>query len=346
MTRLSLLVGALLLCQPALLLGGWFSEQASIMGTRISVEVWHNDESVAEAAIDDVMSEFRRLDQALSPYIETSELYRVNQLAAKQPVAISKEFFDLIAKSLTFSELTHGAFDITFASVGYQYDYRKGVKPSDQAIADALSLINYRLIKLDTTKQSVSFEREGVRIDLGGIAKGYAVDRGIELLSQQGIEHALITAGGDSRLLGDHRGRPWHIGIQAPRDKGALAAVLPLSETAISTSGDYERYFVQDGVRYHHIISPKTGRSAGQLRSVTILGPNATRTDALSTSVFVLGLKQGLALINRLDDVEAVIIDNQDTMHTSQGLDNQSPNDKEKRQPAGSKKSHPAPRNE
>ncbi len=293
------------------------------MGTRIGVEVWHQDETQAQQAIDAVLDEFHRLDQALSPYIESSELFKVNRDAAQQPVVISKEFFNLLNISLDYSQLTDGAFDITFASIGYQYDYRKGVKPSDQAIARALPLINYRLIKLDPTSLSVHFERPGVRIDLGGIAKGYAVDRGIQVLQDHGIEHALVSAGGDSRLLGDHRGRPWHIGIQAPRKKQALAAVLPLSETAISTSGDYERYFERDGVRYHHIISPKTGRSAGELRSVTVLGPNATRTDALSTSVFVLGLGDGLALIDRLPDVEAVIIDNQGAMHSSKGLEDQ-----------------------
>ncbi len=301
----------------------WVSRQAAIMGTRIGVEVWHEDQAEAEQAIDEVLAEFRRLDQALSPYIETSELYSVNRDAAQHPVVISQEFLHLLQTSLEYSELTGGAFDITFASVGYQYDYRKGIAPDKEAIAEALPLINYRLINLDAQDSTVAFERPGMRVDLGGIAKGYAVDRGIAILSSRGIENALVSAGGDSRLLGDHRGRPWHIGIQAPRDKQGMAAVLPLSETAISTSGDYERYFERDGVRYHHIISPKTGRSAGELRSVTILGPNATRTDALSTSVFVLGLKQGLALIDRLEDVEAVIIDNQGEMHISKGMANQ-----------------------
>ena len=304
---------------------GWVSRQAAIMGTRIGVEVWHHNEAEAHKAIDAVLAEFQRLDQALSPYIETSELSRVNRDAVAQSVVISREFFDLLQTALEYSHLTGGAFDITFASIGYQYDYRKGIKPSDRAISDALPLIDYRLVKLDPAASTVRFHREGVRIDLGGIAKGYAVDRGIQLLQQQGIAHALVSAGGDSRLLGDHRGRPWNIGIQAPRKQRALAAVLPLSETAISTSGDYERFFERDGIRYHHIISPKTGRSAGELRSVTVLGPNATRTDALSTSVFVLGLEEGLALINGMEDVEAVIIDSQGVMHMSAGMEDRQP---------------------
>ncbi|MCU7916034.1 MAG: FAD:protein FMN transferase [Candidatus Thiodiazotropha sp. (ex Gloverina cf. vestifex)] len=301
--------------------GAWFGQQAAIMGTRIGVEVWHEDEQTANRAIESVLEEFHRLDQALSPYIETSELYLVNDRASYQPVPISKEFYGLLETSQTYSQLTDGAFDITFASAGHQYDYRKEIKPTDEALDQTRPLINYRHLTLDPDSQSVHFKQTGVRIDLGGIAKGYAVDRGIQLPEQLRIENALISTGGDSRMLGDHRGRPWHIGVQAPRDEKALAAVLPLSGTAISTSGDYERYFEADGVRYHHILSPKTGRSAGELRSVTIIGPNATRTDALSTSVFVLGLKKGMAFINHLKDVEAVIIDSHGQMHTSQGLD-------------------------
>jgi len=323
--RLLLFVLLLAAITPFSLQAEWHSQQAAIMGTKIAVQVWQEDEASAQRAIEDVLAEFRRLDQALSPYIESSELYQVNLRAGRQPVVISAEFYDLLVDSLDYSKLTQGAFDITFASVGYQYDYRKGVKPSEEALAKSLPLINYHFIQLDPSTHSVSFAREGVHIDLGGIAKGYAVDRGIELLRRAGIEHALVTAGGDSRLLGDHMGRPWHIGIQAPRNEKGMAAVLPLSDGAISTSGDYERYFESDGVRYHHIISPKTGRSAGELQSVTILGPNATRTDALSTSVFVLGLKEGMALIDRMEDVEAVIIDNQGKMHTSKGLEHLQP---------------------
>lgn len=298
----------------------WVSGEEAIMGTRVSVQLWHQEKDQGEMALEAVMEEFHRLDRKLSPYIETSELALVNRMAASEPVVISDEFYRLIVTSLEYSELTGGAFDITFASIGHRYDYRKGIKPTDSLIDRTLPLIDYRNIRLNADKSTIAFEKPGMRIDLGGIAKGYAVDCGIELLERRGIEHALISAGGDSRVLGDHRGRPWHIGIQAPRDKERMAAMLPLADTAISTSGDYERFFERDGVRYHHIISPKTGRSADTLQSVTILGPNATRTDALSTSIFVLGAEKGIALINRLKDVDAVIIDKDGKMITSDGL--------------------------
>ncbi len=298
----------------------WVNGEEAIMGTRISVQLWHQDQAEGEAAIQAVMDEFRRLDRKLSPYIESSELALVNRMAGREPVIISEEFYRLLETSLEYSVLTAGAFDITFASIGFRYDYRKGIKPTDSLIERTLPLIDYRNIRLNADKSTVAFEKPGMRIDLGGIAKGYAVDSGIELLRRRGINHALISAGGDSRLLGDHRGRPWHIGIQAPRDKERMAAMLPLADTAVSTSGDYERFFERDGIRYHHIISPKTGRSADSLQSVTILGPNATRTDALSTSIFVLGAEKGIALINRLKDVDAVIIDKDGGMMTSDGL--------------------------
>ncbi|MES9993486.1 MAG: FAD:protein FMN transferase [Candidatus Thiodiazotropha sp.] len=303
----------------------WVSGEEAIMGTRVSVQLWHAEKDQGEAAVEAVMDEFRRLDRKLSPYIDSSELSLVNRMASLEPLVISKEFLRLIETSLEYSELTQGAFDITFASIGHRYDYRKGVKPTDSLIDRTLPLIDYHNIRLNKDKGTVYFEKRGVRIDLGGIAKGYAVDQGIELLRQRGIEHALISAGGDSRLLGDHRGRPWHIGVQAPRDEKRMAAMLPLADSAISTSGDYERFFERDGVRYHHIISPKTGRSADTLQSVTIIGTNATRTDALSTSVFVLGVKKGMALINRLPDVDAVIIDRDGEMVTSKGFVDGSP---------------------
>ncbi|MET0122342.1 MAG: FAD:protein FMN transferase [Candidatus Thiodiazotropha sp. 6PLUC9] len=312
---------SLMLLIPSLLSAEWVNDTANIMGTKIAVELWHKDRQMGELAVTAVMDEFRRLDEKLSPYKESSELSLLNRMAAEGAVSISGELFHLLEESQKYAELTEGAFDITFASIGHQYDYRKGKKPSQEITTQTLPLIDYRHILLKPEEQSVMFRKSGVRIDLGGIAKGYAVDKGIELLRERGIEHALISAGGDSRLIGDHQGRPWHIGIQAPRNREAMAAVLPLSDSAISTSGDYERFFEAEGIRYHHIITPKTGSSAREVQSVTILGPNATRTDALSTSIFVLGAKAGMAMVNRLDDIEAVIIDNQGQLLSSDGLE-------------------------
>lgn len=298
----------------------WFKESRGIMGTNIDVDLWDTDVIHAKGCIEEVMGEMERINQRMSPYIKTSELYKINQFAAKRPVKISREMYDLINHSFYFSKISHGAFDITFASIGYRYNYRKHIKPSDAQIKASLKEINYRHIKLDPGQRTIYFDMQGVRIDLGGIAKGYAVDNSIRLLQQCGIKDAMVTAGGDSRIIGDHDGRPWMTGIKDPRNKKDSIVVIPLVNTAISTSGDYERFFIKNGVRYHHILNPRTGKSVHSTRSVTIIGPDATTTDGLSTTVFVMGPKAGLALAERLPGIDAVIIDNKGKVHYTSGL--------------------------
>jgi thiamine biosynthesis lipoprotein len=279
-----------------------------IMGTRITVELWADDAAQGNAAIDAVLAEMRRIDAAMSTYKPTSELSLVNEQAASGPVKISAELFDLLATSLEYSRITDGAFDITYASVGYMYDFRKQVRPSGEQIEAALPGINYRHLVLDAKNRTVRFARPGVRIDLGGIGKGHAVDRGIAVLRARGIEHALVTAGGDSRIIGDRFGKPWVVGIRHPDRKEEVIARIPLEDAAISTSGDYERYFDDGGVRYHHIIDPHTGDSARKVRSATIISSSATRTDGLSKTAFVLGPERALEIYNRLDDVDAILV--------------------------------------
>ncbi len=279
-----------------------------IMGTRIVVELWATDRARGNAAIEAVLDEMRRVDQAMSTYKPTSELSIVNARAAQEPIKISRELFDLLTTSLEYSHITDGAFDVTYASVGYMYDFRKHVRPDEKQIAAALPGINYRHIELDRDNSTVHFARPGVRIDLGGIGKGHAVDRGIAVLQARGIDHALVTAGGDSRIIGDRFGKPWVVGIRHPDRKDEVIARIPLEDAALSTSGDYERYFDENGVRYHHIIDPKTGHSASKVRSATIIGPTATRTDGLSKTAFVLGPEKAIEIYNRLDDIDAVVV--------------------------------------
>jgi len=287
----------------------WYEKSASIMGTQIHAEVWHEDSTVAENALVAVMQEMRRIDYLMSPFKPESELSLLNKNAYSRPYAVSPELFDLLERSNWISELTEGAFDVTYASAGRYYDFRKAIRPELAQLELAIEAIDYRHLLFDKTNRTIRFAHKDVYIDLGGIAKGYAVDRCVELLRKMGFSQAMVSAGGDSRIIGDHRGQPWSIGIKAPRNPQAMVAVLPLENTAISTSGDYERFFIEDGVRYHHILDPETGQSVLGSRSVTILGEEATFTDALSTSVFVLGPVKGLALVNRLPGVDAVIVD-------------------------------------
>ncbi len=279
-----------------------------IMGTRIVVELWATDAAQGNAAIDAVLAEMRRVDGAMSTYKPTSELSIVNARAAQEPIRISAELFNLLTTALDYSRLTDGAFDITYASVGYLYDFRKHVRPDEKQIAAALPGIDFRHVQLDRKNSTVHFARAGVRIDLGGIGKGHAVDRGIAVLQARGVQHALVTAGGDSRIIGDRFGNPWVVGIRHPDRKDEIVARIPLEDASISTSGDYERYFDAGGVRYHHIIDPKTGHSASKVRSATIIGPTATRTDALSKTAFVLGPEKAIEIYNRLDDIDAVLV--------------------------------------
>ncbi len=303
----------------------WYKQQQDIMGTRISVELWHQNESLSMQCSDKIFAEMHRLDAMMSPYKPDSEISFINNNASIATIKISDEMANIIDRSLYFSSISDGAFDITFASIGYRYDYRKQVEPSARMIELSLPSINYRHIELNNNK--LRFNDSGVRIDLGGIAKGYAVDRAIEIVKQCGIKEALVSAGGDSKILGRKQGKPWIIGIQHPRNKNEMALVLPLSNTAISTSGDYQRFFIRDGQRIHHIINPATGISAAETWSATVTGPDALETDALSTTIFVLGAKKGIALIETLENIDAVIIDYQGQVHYSSGFQEPTGND-------------------
>jgi len=300
----------------------WYKDTRAIMGTEIRVEFWSDENQEAELLLKQVMTEMHRIDKLMSPFIKTSQLSEINRLAATQKVIISNELFQLIQKSIEISELTNGAFDITFASIGNLYDYRLKKKPTQKLIKQHLNTINYKYLVLDTSDNSIKFAQNGVVIDLGGIAKGHAVDRSIEILRKHNIQHGLVSAGGDTKILGDHRGRPWVTGIRDPRVKGKSAILIPLKNVSISTSGDYERYFVEDGVRYHHIISPKTGASIKTVRSVSVIGPSSTTCDALSTSLFVLGTTRALELINKISKYDAIIIDSEGKLIFSEGLQN------------------------
>lgn len=322
--RAGLLMVLLLLCCTQVR-AEWFSETRAIMGTDVRVTLWHDRPEQAQQAIRAVMAEMQRIDDTYSPYREHSDLARINAQAAHQSMPLSPEFVHLVKRSLHFSALSGGAFDITFASLGWHYDYRAGQQPDTDRQQALLPAINYRLLNLDEAQGQLRFGHPDMRIDLGAIAKGYAVDRSIDILQRLGIRHASVSAGGDSRLLGDRMGRPWLIGIKNPRQSSAdardVVLTMPLSDLAISTSGDYERYFMDDqGQRVHHILNPRTGRPAEELISVTVLGPVATDTDAVSTAVFVLGVARGLALLNSLPDFDGVLIDKQGVVHYSAGL--------------------------
>ncbi|WP_444928881.1 FAD:protein FMN transferase [Microbulbifer sp. SSSA002] len=327
-------IKTLLLCAATLCaiptVAEWHYAERAIMGTQVRLQLWHHDGNEAEHLIEEVMAEFQRLDNQLSPYKKNSELSLVNRTAGRGNVNISAELSNLIDKSLWFSQLTDGAFDISYATLGKHYDFRQQKQADAQLTDSLLAALNYRHLKLNKKSNTLRFSHEDTKIDLGGIAKGYAVDRAIAILEQAEICCASISAGGDARMLGDKRGQPWLVGIRHPREKSKNAAVIPLRDIAISTSGDYERYFIDEHQdRVHHIFNPSTGKPAAtsaedtdKLISVSIIGPRGFDTDPLSTSVFVLGKEKGLALINRLPQFEAVVIDSNRKLFFSRGLEN------------------------
>jgi thiamine biosynthesis lipoprotein len=300
--------------------GHWLARDEAIMGTAIRVELWCEDRGVGEAAIDAVMAEMHRIDRTMSPHKPDSELSRINALAQREPVPLSNEMFLLLVQAHRFSQFTNGAFDITYASAGALYDYREGVLPDAAALERGRAAIGWRGLELDARMRSVRFAREGMRIDLGGFAKGHAVDNAAAILARHGIHHAHVAAGGDSRVIGDKRGRPWTIGVRDPRSADALVALLPLVDTAISTSGDYERYFERDGVRHHHIVDPATGVSPRSVRSVTVLAAEGLTCEAMSKAIFVLGAERGIELAETVEGVDAIVVDAQGLLHTSSGM--------------------------
>lgn len=311
----------LLLCLAWPTAAEWFSEERELMGTRVAVEIWSDGPASASEAAAQAFAEIQRLDLMMNPWNESSELARINREAATNPNTTSPEIIEVVERALHYSALSNGAFDISFASVGQHYNYRTGESPDEAQLAAGKPNIDYRAIVVDAEKGAIHFTKPGLKIDLGGIAKGYAVDRAIDILRAAGVESAVVSAGGDSRILGDLGDRPRTVGIRHPRKPGEFSVLIPLADTAISTSGDYERFFIgEDGVRHHHILDPSTGESARDVQSASILAPLAIDSDALSTTVFVLGVERGLALVNSLPGVDAIIIDGAGKLHYSDDL--------------------------
>lgn len=297
----------------------WQESSRNMMGTVVSLKLESQTQAQGDLCSQQAYAEMARIERLLSTFKTDSEVSKINRLAAQQPVKISPETFELIKRSLAQSVLSNGAFDITYASIGYKYDLRKKSKPDDATIHSLLKAINFRHIELNYPY--IKFNHPQVKINLGGIGKGYAIESASRLLKKCGIFEAIISAGGDSKIIGDKHGKEWVIGIQHPRKKNELALRIPLSNIALSTSGDYERYYIDNGERIHHIINPATGKPSNKTWSASVIGEDATITDALSTAIFILGKIKGLELINSLDGFDAIIIDSDGKINYSNGLD-------------------------
>jgi len=297
------------------------------MGSSLHLTAWTSDEAAALAAFDAVFAEFDRLDALMSVWRDGSDIVHLNAAAGDRPVPVGAEIRDVVLVARQVSEWTEGKFDVTFGALSglWKFDAQDqdNTVPDRTEVLKRLPLINYRDLEVDDRAGTAFLRRKGMRANLGGIGKGYAIDRAVEILRRSGLGDFMIQSGGDLYVAGHKGDRPWRLGIRDPRGPAeATFAALDLSDGTFSTSGDYERFFMKDGRRYHHIIDPSSGEPAQGCRSVTIVANRAALADGLSTGVFLLGPTAGMALIERLPDVEGVIVSDKNEVLVSSGLKN------------------------
>jgi thiamine biosynthesis lipoprotein len=294
------------------------------MGSELRLTAWTGDDPAAQAAFDAVFTEFDRLDALMSVWRPGSDVLRINAAAGREAVPAGADVREALRAARRISEWTDGKFDVTFGALAdiwkFDHDQDNSV-PSADAIRRRLPLVDYRQIEVDDRAGTVFIRRPGMRLHLGGIGKGYAVERAVAILRRAGLRDFMIQAGGDLYVAGQKDGRPWRLGINDPRGPaGRTFATIDLSDGTLSTSGDYARSFLKDGVRYHHLLDPATGQPARGCRSVTIVADSPLLADGLSTGVFILGPEAGMALVERLPDVEAVIVNARNEVLVSSGL--------------------------
>ena len=298
---------------------GLYERTGLMMGTVVKISVADKVKpgSGVDRAIEKAFIRMREVDESMSTYNSNSELNRINRLDSGQTTGVSDGLLEVVRKSIEISNTSSGAFDITAGPLvelwGFGKDDTTRKAASSEQIEAILPMVNYRNIIVDEKNRKIGLKKAGMKIDLSSIAKGYAVDQAIEVLREEGIENAIVNAGGDLYCLGKGlRGAPWVIGIKDPRQPGQVIASFELTDRACATSGDYENFFITQSRRFSHLIDPRTGRPVQNgLLSVTVLAPTCLEADGLATAIFVLGKKEGLELINNLDKIEAIIISQQ-----------------------------------
>jgi thiamine biosynthesis lipoprotein len=300
-----------------------YRKSSIIMDTLVNITVVSDSEEKAENAIDQAFEEIRKLEKLLNFWTEDSDIAAINKNAGIKPVKVSPETIDIIEKALFISEKTRGAFDPTIGPVIRLWDFRKKTKPDESTLNKILDFVDYKEIEMDKEKHTVFLKKKGMSFDTGGIAKGYAADKAVSVLKSAGIKAGLVAVAGDIKAFGlKPDGTPWRIGIRNPRAKSKkddIMAVIGLEDEAISTSGDYERFFIEDGVRYHHLLNPKTGYPAQGCQSVSIITKDAVFTDGFSTGIFVLGPEEGIKVLEELG-FEGIIVDKDGRIIVTDGI--------------------------
>lgn len=295
-----------------------------LMGNHFEISVVSDNETEANRHIDAAVDEIKRIEALLTTFNDDSQTNLINRNAGIKPVKVDKEVFDLIDRSLKISNLTQGAFDITYGSIDkslWNFDVNMKQLPDAETARQSVRLIDYRNVELDANQQTVYLKQEGMRIGFGGIGKGYAADKAKQLLQQMGVQSGIVNASGDLVTWGNQPdGRPWTIAIADPNRKVPYFSKLNISNMAIATSGSYEKYAIINGKKYSHTIDPKNGMPVSGIKSVSVICPSAELADALATPVTVMGVKVGLDMINQLKHVACLVIDDNDKLYTSNNI--------------------------
>jgi thiamine biosynthesis lipoprotein len=295
-----------------------------LMGNRFEISVVSADTYWANKRIDDAVAEIRRIEKLLTTYNDASQTQMINTNAGIKPVKVDKEVFDLIQRSLNISKLTQGTFDITYGSIDkrlWNFDTNMTSLPDKEIAKNMIRLINYRNVILDDNDCTVYLKEKGMRIGFGGIGKGYAADRAKYVLQHRGVTSGIVNASGDLTAWGKQpNDSDWTIGIADPNQKLTPFSFININNLAVATSGNYEKYAIINGKKYSHTINPKTGFPVEGIKSVTTITSNAELADAIATPIMVMGIKEGLNLINQIHNIECIIIDDDDKIYTSNNI--------------------------
>ncbi|MBK8621530.1 MAG: FAD:protein FMN transferase [Saprospiraceae bacterium] len=301
-----------------------YTEKIKLMGNRFEFTACHSDRVTAEKAVSAGIKEVQRIEALLSTYKEDSFTSLVNRNAGQTPVEVPLEMIQLIQRSKKISQLTDGAFDITYGSINsdfFNFNTEMKSLPDAEKSLEATRLVNYRNILIDEIKNTILLREKGMKIGFGGIGKGYAADMAKKVMKSLGIDHGVVNASGDLTAWGHQAdGKPWTIGVANPNISHHIIGRFEIKNGSVATSGDYEKYVIIGGKRYSHTINPVTGKPAEGLKSVTIIAPFAELCDALTTPVIIAGAETGLHIINQIQGVEAIIIDNTDKMYYSKNI--------------------------
>lgn len=300
-----------------------FKRTLILMGSRFDITVVASNEKEGNKYIDSAIFEIARIEKLISSWDVNSETSLINKLSGIKPIKVDKELFDLIERSIAISTLTNGAFDISYASMDriWKYDGTMREMPSEEKISSSIKKVGYQNIIIDKEAQTVFLKLKGMKIGFGAIGKGYAADKAKALLIEKGAKAGIINASGDLNAWGKQaNGKDWMVAITNPLNKNKVFSWLPINDSAIVTSGNYEKFISFNGIRYSHIIDPRTGYPSTGIISTSIMTSNAELADAISTSVFVMGVETGLDFINQLKGVDCIIIDEQNKIHTSNNI--------------------------